>query len=122
MKARKNYDIYELNRSGAQNAYQQEVFEKRLEFNKYNEENGVTLYNFESNTSTIYEGDELIETIVYVRRTREEIGIREEIGSNLWGLEQINANGNVYFIPIRDLKIGENCYDEDANYLGYSSR
>jgi hypothetical protein len=45
---------------------------------------------------------------------------REEYNSHLWDLVKSYPKGiNLYKIPIRDLKIGENIYTKDGKFIAY---
>jgi hypothetical protein len=65
--------------------------------------------------------------IVFVKRSEKEMEAREEFNSNLWNIEKINISSdkwssvNLYSTPVRDVKIGENIYDEEGNFITYRS-
>lgn len=57
---------------------------------------------------------------VIVKRTPKEMMERDEYNSHLWGFEKVaNKNENFYTIPIRDLKIGENVYNDEYEFICY---
>lgn len=59
-------------------------------------------------------------TTVYVKRTREEMETREEHNSLLWAYEKTVAKGvHLYSTPVRDVKIGENIYDAQGEFITY---
>lgn len=62
--------------------------------------------------------------IVFVIRTEKEMQEREEANSNLWELERENflkKGNNIYSIPVRDLKVGENIYTKGGKFISYRS-
>lgn len=66
---------------------------------------------------------------VFVKRSESEMSSREEINSNMVDVEKYDiafdkstkTAVNLYSTPVRDLKIGENIYDENGNFLAYRS-
>lgn len=59
--------------------------------------------------------------IVYVKRTREDMNLREEANSNLWNEERrvLRKNTFLYRTPARDARIGETIYRKNGKYIGY---
>lgn len=65
---------------------------------------------------------------VFVKRTEKAFSVRPEYNSNLWEIEKhviTRTNTgypiNLYTTPARDVKIGENIYNEDGTFLTYRS-
>lgn len=83
-------------------------------FKKLNENSTIRLSNKE-----VYNANS-IDDFVYVKRTADEMEAREEYNSHLWDLVKSYPKGiNLYKIPIRDLKIGENIYTKDGKFIAY---
>ena len=60
--------------------------------------------------------------VVFVKRSDEEMEVREEYHSNLWDIEKKLGKGvYLYSVPARDVKIGENIYNEKGEFVSYRS-
>lgn len=66
--------------------------------------------------------------LVFVKRSEKEFADRPEYNSNMWEVEKndisrTNAGSpvNLYSTPARDVKIGENIYNDDGTFLTYRS-
>lgn len=59
--------------------------------------------------------------IVFVIRTEQEMMAREESNSNLWDIVQDGRYRNLYSVPVRDVKIGEDIFSERGTFVAYRS-
>lgn len=57
---------------------------------------------------------------VLVIRTSDDMNSREEANSNLWGFKRsLDTKKYLYYIPARDLRIGESIFDLNGNHIAY---
>jgi hypothetical protein len=67
--------------------------------------------------------------IVFVKRSEKEMEDRLEYNSNLWDIHKegisfdatTRAKVNIYSTPARDVKIGENIYNSNGDFVAYRS-
>jgi hypothetical protein len=61
--------------------------------------------------------------LVFIKSSESEFELRDEYNSNLWDIKtmHINKNEHLYEVPARAVKIGENIYHGNGQFLTYRS-